>query len=50
MDDLIRTMLDKDVHIIKYLMNEYWIDIGRVDDYEEANAFYNEHLKEVSNF
>ena len=50
MDDLIRTMLEKKVPILKYLMNEYWIDIGRIDDYEEANTFYNEHLKEVSNF
>lgn len=50
MDDLIRTMLEKKVPILKYLMSEYWIDIGRIDDYEEANIFYNEHLKEVSNF
>lgn len=50
MDDLIRTMLSKKVSILKYLMSEYWIDIGRIDDFEEANSLYNEHFKEVSNF
>ena len=50
MDDLIRKMLSQDIPIVKYLMSEYWIDIGRIDDYEEANSIYSEHFKEASNF
>jgi NDP-sugar pyrophosphorylase family protein len=29
----------------RYLMQEYWLDIGRVNDYEAAQAAYKEHFK-----
>jgi len=34
-DNLIHAMLAKNLTVTKYEIEEYWIDIGRVDDYEE---------------
>ncbi len=41
-DDLIKTFLKKDSPISSYLMNmnEYWIDIGRFEDLNEAKKRY----------
>ncbi len=36
MDDLIKDLLAKHVTINKYEIEEYWLDIGRPDDYEKA--------------
>jgi NDP-mannose synthase len=36
MDVLIQNMLDKSIPVAKYEMSEYWLDIGRVDDYHIA--------------
>ena len=46
MDSLIKKMLARQSPISKYELNEYWLDIGRIDDYESAqtdfqNNFYN---------
>lgn len=35
MDNLIHNMLANNLTITKYETKEYWIDIGRVDDYEK---------------
>lgn len=35
-DSLILNMLDKKLMISKYEIEEYWLDIGRYDDYEKA--------------
>jgi len=40
MDHLINAMLLKGLPVAKYEMREYWLDIGRVDDYEKAQAIY----------
>ena len=45
MDTLIKTMLEKQMPVVKYEMQEYWLDIGRIDDFKEAQDFYNNHLK-----
>jgi NDP-sugar pyrophosphorylase family protein len=45
MDTLIKAMLEKQMPVVKYEMQEYWLDIGRVDDFKEAQDFYNNHLK-----
>lgn len=45
MDTLIKDMLLKKINIIKYEMNEYWLDIGRINDYEQAQNIYNKHFK-----
>ncbi len=44
MDALIKDMLKKEIDVIKYEMLEYWLDIGRVDDYEKAQEIYKDHL------
>ncbi len=46
MDVLIQRLLTDEVKITKYLMSEYWIDIGAVEDYEEARKVYDTHFKD----
>jgi NDP-mannose synthase len=45
-DTLIKDMIKEKKKIAKYLIKEYWLDIGRVDDYETAQKAYDEHFKE----
>ena len=45
MDTLMLDMLDKKSPISKHLITEYWLDIGRVADYEKAQEIYEEHFK-----
>lgn len=44
-DNLIQVMLARNLAVTKYEIKEYWIDIGRVDDYDEiqkmSDAFAN---------
>lgn len=42
MDTLIRLMLERDLPVLKYEMEEYWLDIGREDDFEKAQALFKE--------
>lgn len=44
MDALINKMLDQKMLIAKYDIKEYWLDIGQVDDYEQAQTIYNNHF------
>jgi len=46
MDQLIQDLLNKKIPIVKYELKEYWLDIGRIDDYEKAQEIYNSHFKE----
>jgi len=46
MDSLIQKMLKEKSPISKYEMSEYWLDIGRIDDFEEAQTIYSEHFLE----
>lgn len=46
MDHLIGKLLDQQSPISKYEMKEYWLDIGRVKDYEKAQEVYKEHFKQ----
>ena len=46
MDTLMLDMLDKKDPISKHLITEYWLDIGRVADYEKAQEIYEEHFKD----
>lgn len=41
MDMLIKTMLDKGETVTKYDLKDYWLDIGRIDDYYTAQTEYN---------
>ena len=44
MDSLIKKMLEKKYLITKYDLKEYWLDIGRLSDYEKAQNVYDEHF------
>lgn len=46
-DSLIKSMLLKKMKIAKYLINDYWLDIGRVDDYKFAQDAYEKHFKKL---
>jgi NDP-sugar pyrophosphorylase family protein len=45
MDKLIQAMLDGGMPIAKYEMQEYWLDIGQVEDYRKARDMYERHFK-----
>lgn len=45
MDTLIKTMLAQKLPIAKYEMEEYWLDIGRMDDFQKAQDLYVQHFK-----
>jgi len=45
-DTLIKDMMKEKMKVAKYLIEEYWLDIGRVDDYETAQKAYDEHFNE----
>ena len=46
-DTLIQHYLKENISVAKYEMSEYWLDIGRMNDYEEAQDIYETHFKEV---
>jgi NDP-sugar pyrophosphorylase family protein len=46
-DHLVKKMLSLSIPISKYLMHEYWLDIGVLDDYSEAQVAYEKHFKET---
>ena len=45
-DDLIAKMFGKNRPITRYLMEEYWLDIGRIENYSEAEEAYRTHFRE----
>jgi len=45
MDTLIKRMISDKRKIAKYDIKEYWLDIGRVDDYSKAQEIYKEHFE-----
>jgi len=47
-DQLIKKMLAQSTPVAKYLMSEYWLDIGMLEDYSEAQVAYEKHFKEPS--
>jgi NDP-sugar pyrophosphorylase family protein len=44
MDKLIKQMLSEQKPISKYELKEYWLDIGRIDDYESAQKDFKENF------
>jgi len=46
MDTLIFNMLNNNSLVTKYDLNEYWLDIGRLNDFEKAQEIYREHFNE----
>ncbi len=47
MDSLIKNMLEIKAPISKYELKEYWLDIGRINDYEKAQDEYDKHFKNI---
>lgn len=47
MDSLIKQMLSEQSPISKYELNEYWLDIGRIDDFESAQKDFKENFYKV---
>lgn len=45
MDKLIKRLLSEDIKVPKYEINEYWLDIGRINDYETAQDVYKEKFQ-----
>jgi NDP-sugar pyrophosphorylase family protein len=46
MDMLITDMLTQRIPVAKYELREYWLDIGRLSDYEKASDIYTTHFRE----
>ncbi len=46
MDTLIINLLNKNKLVTKYELKEYWLDIGRIKDWEKAQEIYNEHFNQ----
>jgi NDP-sugar pyrophosphorylase family protein len=44
MDTLIKNMLASGTPIAKYAIEEYWLDIGQIPDFERAQEVYREHF------
>jgi len=40
MDELIHTLVKRQVPVHRYKMKEYWLDIGKMEDYEKAQKDY----------
>ena len=46
MDKLMKKMIAEKKPIAKYELNQYWLDIGGVDEYQKAQEIYDTHFKE----
>jgi len=46
MDDCIQKLVALDVPIYRYKMLEYWLDIGRMEDYQKAQSVCDEQFSE----
>jgi NDP-sugar pyrophosphorylase family protein len=44
-DSLIKKLIAEKIPVGRYLMNEFWIDIGQIDDFKEAQDAYDKHFK-----
>jgi len=44
-DRLIQDMLADGLPVTRYAMHEYWLDIGQLEDYRQAEAAYEEHFR-----
>ncbi|MFC1606570.1 sugar phosphate nucleotidyltransferase [Candidatus Latescibacterota bacterium] len=46
-DMLIKDLLEKNMKISKYTIEEYWLDIGQVGDYQNAQTIYDTHFSNL---
>jgi len=47
MDTLIKKMLEMKIPISRYDLRDYWLDIGRLNDYEKAQEAYETHFHDA---
>jgi len=45
MDKLIKNLLELNISVPKYEIKEYWLDIGRITDYEKAQSEFKEYFQ-----
>ncbi|MCX7826989.1 MAG: sugar phosphate nucleotidyltransferase, partial [Verrucomicrobiae bacterium] len=45
MDTLIKDLLKRRLPVAKYDLKDYWLDIGRLADYEKAQEIYHTHFR-----
>ena len=45
-DQLIQGMLADGLPVTRYAMKDYWLDIGQLEDYSQAEDAYKEHFRE----
>lgn len=45
MDELVKVLLARQMPIYKYKTEQYWLDIGRMEDYEKAQEDFEKHFK-----
>jgi len=48
MDTLLKEMMAQRRTISRYLIREYWLDIGQVEDYSQARKAYTEHFSSLA--
>jgi len=48
MDDLMKNMLASRARIARFEMEEYWLDIGRAEDYKKAQNLYGDTCQDFS--
>jgi len=46
MDMLIKRMIAANERVARYLVHDYWLDIGQVDDYSKARSDYEQHFSD----
>jgi NDP-sugar pyrophosphorylase family protein len=46
MDTLIKRMIAADECVARYLISDYWLDIGQVDDYSKARSEYEQYFSD----
>jgi NDP-sugar pyrophosphorylase family protein len=47
-DSLIKDMLKREQSVGRYLMQDYWLDIGQAEDYKQAQEVYKTHFKNLT--
>ncbi len=45
-DSLIKDMVSKKMKVAKYKIKDYWLDIGRIEDYSTAQDAYNKYFSD----
>lgn len=47
MPTLIQTALLKDMRVVPFFLHEYWLDVGRPEDYAQANEEFNSNFSDL---